>query len=186
MTVVEGDPKAPFSIATTPRCRGGRYSFPANDPLYPWSFIMLSVKQGSIKYRFWVFGMTQPGIGPWSRGPWANTLTILPMSGLYIYIYIYIWERESSTDRSVSFYQNSLVWLDGLDSRSWDRKPVDSNANPRFYHEETSASEVNLNGYESQLLLFTYFRLTATESSIHTRSLAYTLMATQFLHSLYL
>ncbi len=27
-TVVEGDPKAPFSIATTPRCRGGRYSFP--------------------------------------------------------------------------------------------------------------------------------------------------------------
>ena len=25
-TVVEGDPKAPFSIATTPRCREGRYS----------------------------------------------------------------------------------------------------------------------------------------------------------------
>ena len=27
-TVVEGDQKAPFWIATTPRCRGGRYSFP--------------------------------------------------------------------------------------------------------------------------------------------------------------
>ena len=27
-TVVEGDQKAPFSIATTPRCRGGRYFFP--------------------------------------------------------------------------------------------------------------------------------------------------------------
>ena len=27
-TLVEGDSKAPFSIATTPRCRGGRYSFP--------------------------------------------------------------------------------------------------------------------------------------------------------------
>ena len=26
--VVEGDRKALFSIATTPRCRGGRYSFP--------------------------------------------------------------------------------------------------------------------------------------------------------------
>ena len=26
-TIVEGNPKAPFSIATTPRCRGGRYSF---------------------------------------------------------------------------------------------------------------------------------------------------------------
>ena len=27
-TVVEGDPKVPFSIATIARCRGGRYSFP--------------------------------------------------------------------------------------------------------------------------------------------------------------
>ena len=32
-TVVEGDPKAPFSIATTPRCRGGHYSFPWIAPL---------------------------------------------------------------------------------------------------------------------------------------------------------
>ena len=36
-TVVEGDPKAPFSIATTPRCRGGHYSFPWIASLYPWS-----------------------------------------------------------------------------------------------------------------------------------------------------
>ena len=35
VTVVEGDPKAPFSIATTPRCRGGRYSFTWITPLYP-------------------------------------------------------------------------------------------------------------------------------------------------------
>ena len=35
VTVVEGDPKAPFSIATTPRCRGGRYSIPWIAPLYP-------------------------------------------------------------------------------------------------------------------------------------------------------
>ena len=34
-TIVEGDPKAPFSIATTPRCRGGRYSIPRIAPLYP-------------------------------------------------------------------------------------------------------------------------------------------------------
>ena len=31
----QGDPKAPFSIASTPRCRGGRYSFPWIAPLYP-------------------------------------------------------------------------------------------------------------------------------------------------------
>ena len=34
-TIVEGDPKAPFSIATTPRRRGGRYSIPRIAPLYP-------------------------------------------------------------------------------------------------------------------------------------------------------
>ena len=49
--LVEGDPKAPFSIATTLRCRGGRYSFPWIAPLYPY-IIMLSVKQGGIKYHF--------------------------------------------------------------------------------------------------------------------------------------
>ena len=32
--VIEGNPKAPFSIATTPGCRGGRYSFPWSAPLY--------------------------------------------------------------------------------------------------------------------------------------------------------
>ena len=33
-TIVEGDPKAPFSLATTPRCRGGRKSFPLIAPFY--------------------------------------------------------------------------------------------------------------------------------------------------------
>ena len=35
VTIVEGDPKAPFSIATTPMCREGRNSFPWIAPLYP-------------------------------------------------------------------------------------------------------------------------------------------------------
>ena len=34
-TVVEDDLKDPFSIATTLRCREGRYSFPWIAPLYP-------------------------------------------------------------------------------------------------------------------------------------------------------
>ena len=34
-TVVEDDPKAPFSIATTLKCKRGRYSFPWIAPLYP-------------------------------------------------------------------------------------------------------------------------------------------------------
>ena len=51
--VVEGDPKVSFSIATTPWCRGGRYYFPGlvHFTLDPY-VIMLSVKQGSIKYHF--------------------------------------------------------------------------------------------------------------------------------------
>ena len=34
-TVVEGNPKAPFTVATTSRCRGGCYTFLWIDPLYP-------------------------------------------------------------------------------------------------------------------------------------------------------
>ena len=86
-TIVEGDPKAPFSIATTPWCMGGRYSFPGllHFTLDPY-LIMLSVKQGGIKYHFFlVFGMTRLGIEPWSPGPLVNTLTDRP---IYIYIYI--------------------------------------------------------------------------------------------------
>ena len=36
-TLVEGDPKASFSIATTPMSREGHYSIPWIAPLYPWS-----------------------------------------------------------------------------------------------------------------------------------------------------
>ena len=42
----------PFSQATKPRYRGGRYSFPWITPLYHLYFIMLNVKQGGIKYHF--------------------------------------------------------------------------------------------------------------------------------------
>ena len=53
MTVVEGDPKSPFSIAFTPRGRGERYSFPWIDPLTLDTYlVMLSVKQRGINYHF--------------------------------------------------------------------------------------------------------------------------------------
>ena len=52
-TLVEGDPKALFSIATTPRCWGGATPFPGllYFNLGPY-LIMLSAKQGGIKYHF--------------------------------------------------------------------------------------------------------------------------------------
>ena len=40
---------------------------------------MLSVKQGGIKYHFWVFVMTRPVIEPRYPGPLANILTIMHM-----------------------------------------------------------------------------------------------------------
>ena len=40
---------------------------------------MLSVKQGSIKYHFWVFGVIRSGIEPWSPEALANTLLIRPI-----------------------------------------------------------------------------------------------------------
>ena len=51
--IVEGDSKAPFSIATTPRCREGRYSFlwMVYFTLDPY-LIMLIFKQGGIKNHF--------------------------------------------------------------------------------------------------------------------------------------
>ena len=71
--------KSTFSIASTPRCRGGRYSIPWIAPFYPWS----------LPYQvpfFWVFGMTRPGIEPQTPGPLANTQLISPMDRFYTYI----------------------------------------------------------------------------------------------------
>ena len=54
VTVDEGDPKALFSIATTPRCRCGRFSFPWIAPTLPLDtyLIILCIKQRGIKYHF--------------------------------------------------------------------------------------------------------------------------------------
>ena len=38
-TLVEGNPKVPFSITTTPMSREGHYSFPWIASLYPWSLL---------------------------------------------------------------------------------------------------------------------------------------------------
>ena len=43
---------------------------------------MLSVKQGGIKYYFWVFGITRPGTEPWSPGPLASVPNITETQNL--------------------------------------------------------------------------------------------------------
>ena len=74
-TVIEGNPKAPFSLATTPRCRGEGYSLSRINPLFLDSRpIMLSVK-----YHFWVFGTSLLGIDTKPPGPSVNNLPTSPM-----------------------------------------------------------------------------------------------------------
>ena len=71
-TLVEGDPKAPFSIATTPRWRGGRYSI-------PWMAV------SSIIFK--VFGLTQPEIEAWSPGPLDKHSTV-SICSVYVLVYM--------------------------------------------------------------------------------------------------
>ena len=73
-TIVEGDPKASFSVASTPWHREG--ATPFLELLHftlDMYLILLSVQQGGIKYHFKVFGMKQSGIELRSPGPLANT-----------------------------------------------------------------------------------------------------------------
>ena len=76
-----GWPKGSFSIATTLRSREGHYSFPliAHFTLDPY-LIMLSVKQGSIKYHF---------LSLWYDSTWE------------IYIYIYIWKKIMDSNPTI-------------------------------------------------------------------------------------
>ena len=81
-TVVEGNLKAPFSIATTQRCGGGHYSFPWIAPTtLDMYLIMLSVKHRGIKYQFksvwydptWDWTPVSWTIGEhYPLGQWAN------------------------------------------------------------------------------------------------------------------
>ena len=86
-TIVEGHPKAPFSIATTPKCREECYSFPwicstlsLICTLYCW--VLIKEVSSTI---FKVFDMTQPGIEPRFPRPLVNTLTLMPMYGFIYY-----------------------------------------------------------------------------------------------------
>ena len=116
VTVVEGDLKVPFLIASTPMCRGGCHSFFWIALLYP---------------QYVLFGMSLPGIELRSPGPLTNTL---PMSMCiwmciymymnicgyiyvyvcvymcvckYIYIYIYIYIRGAD-DRFPDFFRTFI------------------------------------------------------------------------------
>ena len=68
-TVVKGNQKAPFSIATTLRCREKHYSLLLIHTLYCW---VLCKEVSSTIFK--VFGMMQPGIG---EMPYKSKLFVL-------------------------------------------------------------------------------------------------------------
>ena len=74
MTLVEGDLKAPFQYVLYRGVEEGATPFHGllHFTLNPY-LIVLSTKQGGIKYHIWVFGINRPGIEPRSPGPLANT-----------------------------------------------------------------------------------------------------------------
>ena len=100
MTLVKGDPKAPFSIATTLRCRGGRYSISWIAPLYPWSLPYNAeclTRWNQVPFFSSlppVFSMTLLGIEPQSPEPLANILLI----------------RPTNRCDSIRYYQSSTEW----------------------------------------------------------------------------
>ena len=57
---------------------------------------MLSIKQGSIKYHFWVFGITWPGIEPCFVEPLTNILTIMTM----------IWSNDNNNNNNDNLFNS--------------------------------------------------------------------------------
>ena len=71
MTIVEGNTKVPFSIATTPRCRGGGYSISWINLSYPW-YVPYHVEQYARKYQVRFFK---------SLVLWRERFSLIPKRG---------------------------------------------------------------------------------------------------------
>ena len=90
-------------------------------------------------------------------------------TNIYIYIYIVIHRQTCFVLLELFSVARQAIFPKLWSKPSWLKRQ--SKILP-LSHEETSASEGNLNAYVSHLFLFTYIRLTATESSIYMKSLA--------------
>ena len=124
-TLVKDDPKAPFSTVTTPRCKGGCYSIPWVAPLYldP-NLIMLSIKQGSIKYYF--LSLLYDTTRDWTPVSWTNAelhihtrIHIHTHTHTYKHIWCH-WETiDAYSDHDTHF--GKVVWK--TSSCLWKRSP---------------------------------------------------------------
>ena len=117
-TLVEGDPNAPFSIATTLRCKKGHYSFPwiVSLTLDPY-FIMLSVKQGGIQYHFlslwydstWDWTLVSGGtLSPSCQ--WVGNLLNLRVILAFFSLLARLLETQIIKPDDVMFFFISAIW----------------------------------------------------------------------------
>ena len=82
-TVVESNPNASLSIATTPRCKESATFFLCWSTLSLIRTLQCCVKQVGIKGYFWVLVITWFGIEPRFPGPLVNTLRTFFFSCLF-------------------------------------------------------------------------------------------------------
>ena len=103
-TVVVGEPKAPFSIATKPCCREEHYSFPSIAlPTLDLHFIMLSIKQEGIKFHFFAsFVWLDLGLNPGFPDHWWT------LKALCQWIYIKLDNMHSSIICHAVFVDSSF------------------------------------------------------------------------------
>ena len=116
-TVVKGDLKAPFSIATTPRFKGGRYSFPWITPLYPWYVPYIAEYQTKryqvpfLKSLIW----RDLGLNPGLSDHWR---TLYPLDH-YLSMSVYLSVLVIKTRSCFRIIRNSVLrwhkaWLDDI------------------------------------------------------------------------
>ena len=125
-------------------------------------FSLRVTTQLSFVNNYRIFGRLQDR-ERWLQGD--NNRFVRQRENKYIYIYCY-----PQTDLSELFRVTRQARFPKLGSKPGQLKRH-SKILP-LSHEETSESLGNLNAYVSHLFLFTYICLTATENSIHMKSLA--------------
>ena len=93
-TVVEGDLKAPSSVATSPRFKGRALLFAGSLHLPLIRILLRCVlsKVASSTIFFWVCGRSWPRIEPRSPESLANTLTVMPIGQSVTRSYVYLFE----------------------------------------------------------------------------------------------
>ena len=131
-TVVEGERKVPFSIATTLRYREGATPFPGllHFTLYTY-LIMLSVKQGGIKYHF---------LSLWYDSTWDWTSVSIVIGEYIVFI-----ERYRKTEKLYKKQSKSKETIIIWDFATQNDRKIESNR-----------PDIVVKDYKRKTSLFTY------------------------------